>query len=93
MEAQLGRKPLTPAERAEPPATVCVTGAAGFIASVVVCRLLAAGHTVHATYRQGDDPSTLAALRALPNAEERLRFFQADLLQQGSFDAALAGCK
>ena len=90
----LQRKPLTPVERAAPPATVCITGASGFIGSAVVCRLLAAGHTVHGTWRGGDDPATLAALRALPGATERLHLFGgADLMVEGSFDAAIAGCK
>ncbi|KAL4421429.1 hypothetical protein ABPG75_010720 [Micractinium tetrahymenae] len=94
MESMLERKPLHPAERQAPPARVCVTGAAGFIGSRVVARLLACGHSVHATRRAaGDDAAVAAALDALPGAAERLRWFQADLLQEGSFDAAVAGCK
>lgn len=94
MEAVLGRKPLTAAERAAPRAKVCVTGAAGYISSTVVCRLLAAGHIVHATYRAAaDDAATVAALKMLPGAAERLHWFEADLLKDGSFDAAVAGCK
>ena len=78
-----------------PPATLCRhTGAAGFIASRIVARLRAAGHTVHATCRPAvDDAATMAALRELPGAQERLRWFAADLLQEGSFDEAIAGCK
>lgn len=37
--------PLTPAEEAALKSTVCVTGAGGYVASAVVQRLLAAGHT------------------------------------------------
>jgi hypothetical protein len=37
--------PLTAAEQAAPKARVCVTGAGGYVASHVVQRLLAAGHT------------------------------------------------
>ena len=58
-------------------------------------RLLAAGHTVHATRRAaGDDAATMAALDKLPGAacDGRLRWFTADLLQPGSFDAAVTGC-
>lgn len=36
---------LTAAELAAPKSTVCVTGAAGYVASAVVQRLLASGHT------------------------------------------------
>ncbi|GAB4817129.1 hypothetical protein N2152v2_004175 [Parachlorella kessleri] len=92
MERVLARKPLTEAERAEPPCTVCVTGAAGYVASTIVCRLLAAGHTVHATYRRVDDKNTLAALKGCPDAD-RLKWFEADLMTEGSFDEALKGCK
>jgi NAD(P)-dependent dehydrogenase (short-subunit alcohol dehydrogenase family) len=59
-----------------------------------VARLLAAGHTVHATWRAaGDDAAAQAALQELPGAAERLHWFPADLMQAGSFDAAVAGCK
>jgi hypothetical protein len=37
--------PLSPEELAAPKSKVCVTGAAGYIASYIVQRLLAAGHT------------------------------------------------
>ncbi len=93
MEKLLSRKPLTPAELNEPPCSVCVTGAAGFIASAIVCRLLAAGHTVHATYRKSSDANTVAALKALPGADERLKWFVADLEDAASFVPAVQGCK
>lgn len=133
---------------------LCPTGAAGFIGSRIVARLLAAGHTVHATRRAaGDDAPTIAALQVcwrdgpnlcggataaagrrawrlilrylpaglkgtacsqyccrpsirlpycppflsrlqeLPGAAERLRWFEANLVREGSFDAAVAGCR
>lgn len=76
------------------PCPASTPGAAGFIGSRVVMRLLACGHSVHATRRAaGDDDAMAAALDALPGAAERLRWFEADLLQEGSFDAAVAGCK
>jgi nucleoside-diphosphate-sugar epimerase len=92
MDRVLARKPLSTAEASEPPCTVCVTGAAGYVASNIVCRLLAAGHTVHATYRDKDDQKAISVLKALPEAD-RLKWFKADLLAEGSFDAALEGCK
>ena len=49
------RKPLYAVEQEAEATTVCVSGACGFIASAVVARLLAAGHTVHATHRPGKD--------------------------------------
>ena len=49
---------------------------------------------MHATRRAaGDDEAAIRALDALPGAKQRLRWFDADLKQAGSFDAAVAGCK
>ena len=80
-----------------------------------MARLLAAGHTVHATTwsHAASTPSgkrrpsavwpaatpepamnaVTKALNALPGASERLRWFAADLMVEGSFDAAMRGCK
>lgn len=76
----------------------CPAGALGYIGCCVVARLLAAGHTVRATWRhcEAQDSGARAvkeSLDALPGAEERLRWFAADLLEEGSFDEAIAGCK
>jgi dihydroflavonol-4-reductase len=66
---------------------VLVTGAAGFIASRVVERLLAKGHRVRGTVRSLKKEKELATLRALPGAAERLELVEADLLADGSFEA------
>lgn len=89
----LSRKPLLLAEENEATCIVCVTGAAGYIASSIVCRLLASGHTVHATFRKEDHEPTLQSLKQLPGARDRLKWFEADLLVPGSFDEAISGCK
>lgn len=89
----LCRKPLYPDEVNEASCTVCVTGAAGYVASSIVCRLLAAGHIVHATFRNGDHVPTLEAVKKFPGAQERLKWFEADLLVPGSYDRAITGCK
>lgn len=81
--------PYTPAESGAQPTTVCVTGAAGFVAGPIVRRLLALGHTVHATLRDPSRQETVSALKALPGAAERLKLFKADLMQPGSFDEAV----
>lgn len=72
---------------------VLVTGASGYVAGWVVKRLLDAGATVHATVRDPDNAKKTAHLRAL-DAETpgTLRLFEADLMDQGSFDEAMAGC-
>ncbi|KAJ4717037.1 Cinnamoyl-CoA reductase 1-like [Melia azedarach] len=60
---------------------VCVTGASGFIGSWLVKQLL-----------ERDDPAMTEHLRAFDGAEERLNFFKANFLEEGSFDSAVDGC-
>jgi dihydroflavonol-4-reductase len=71
---------------------VCVTGASGYVATHIVERLLARGYRVRGTVRDPGRDSAVAHLKALPGAAERLELVRADLLQDGSFDAAVAGC-
>lgn len=77
------------------PAPICVTGAAGYIASHLVAQLLAGGYRVRGTVRslRKEKEKDLAHLRALPGASERLELVEADLMKPGSFDAAVAGCE
>ena len=70
-----------------------VTGATGFIASRIVEQLLAAGRAVRGTVRSLKKERDIAPLRALPGAGERLELVEADLLADGSFDRAAAGCE
>ncbi|XP_021682953.2 phenylacetaldehyde reductase-like [Hevea brasiliensis] len=72
---------------------VCVTGASGYIASWLVKLLLLRGYTVKASIRDPNDPRKTEHLRALEGAEERLQLFKANLLEEGSFDAAVEGCE
>ncbi|KAK8697633.1 hypothetical protein V6N13_113774 [Hibiscus sabdariffa] len=60
--------------------TVCVTGASGYVASWLVKQLLLRGYNVNASVRN-------------PSAENRLKFFKADLLEEGSFDSVVEGCE
>ena len=73
--------------------TVCVTGASGFVASHCVQQLLEAGYTVHGTVRSLTNPDKVRHLTSLFGASERLKLFEADLLKEGSFDEAVAGCE
>eukprot|EP00294_Goniomonas_avonlea_P016665 CAMPEP_0114559732 /NCGR_PEP_ID=MMETSP0114-20121206/11077_1 /TAXON_ID=31324 /ORGANISM="Goniomonas sp, Strain m" /LENGTH=324 /DNA_ID=CAMNT_0001745219 /DNA_START=26 /DNA_END=1000 /DNA_ORIENTATION=- len=73
-------------------AKVCVTGASGYIASQLVSELLKRGYQVRGTVRSLADPTRVDHLRALPGAE-RLELFEADLLKDNSFDAAVSGCQ
>ncbi|XP_028800931.1 dihydroflavonol 4-reductase-like isoform X3 [Neltuma alba] len=72
--------------------TVCVTGAAGFIGSWLVMRLLQRGYTVRATVRDPGNMRKVKHLLELPNADTRLSLWKADLTHEGSFDDAISGC-
>ncbi|XP_050209180.1 phenylacetaldehyde reductase-like isoform X2 [Mercurialis annua] len=72
---------------------VCVTGASGCTASWLIKFLLQSGYTVNATVRDPNDPTKTAHLLELDGASERLGFFKADLMEEGSFDAAVHGCE
>ena len=63
-------------EKDAEPATVCVTGGTGYIAGAIIARLLAAGHTVHATVRDPNNEQKLRWLRTLPKASTNLKFFK-----------------
>ncbi len=73
---------------------ILVTGASGYIASWIVKELLDTGHTVHGTVRSLQDPMKTAHLRELAaDARGRLELFEADLLEEGSFQPAMEGCE
>jgi nucleoside-diphosphate-sugar epimerase len=72
---------------------VMVTGASGYIAGWIVKYLLEAGHTVHGTVRDPSKPGLEHLHRLAAAHGGRLKLFKADLLGQGSFDAAMQGCE
>ena len=75
-------------------APVLVTGATGYVAGWIVKRLLEAGVTVHAAVRNPGDHAKTADLEALGRASPgEIRFFRADLLEEGSYADAMAGCR
>ncbi|GER51891.1 NAD(P)-binding Rossmann-fold superfamily protein [Striga asiatica] len=73
--------------------SVCVTGASGFIASWLIKLLLQRGYTVKATVRNLRDSKRVEHLLALDGAHQRLYLFEADLLDEGSFDSVIDGCE
>jgi len=73
---------------------VLVTGATGYVAGWLVRRLLEEGFTVHGAVRDPSNAAKVAHLDAL--AEElpgAIRYFRADLLDEGSYGPAMEGCR
>jgi nucleoside-diphosphate-sugar epimerase len=71
--------------------TAVVTGASGFVASHIVKQLLEKGYDVRGTVRSLANGAPLLRLAdALPGT---LQLFEADLLKEGSFDAAIEGAR
>ncbi|MGD8440758.1 MAG: NAD-dependent epimerase/dehydratase family protein [Holophagae bacterium] len=78
----------------DPKAPVMVTGATGYVAGQLVRNLLEKGHTVHAAVRAPDNESKLRFLNELAaGAPGEIRYFQADLMEPGSYADAMAGCE
>lgn len=72
---------------------VLVTGATGYVAGWLIKRLLEAGVTVHAAVRDPAQTDKLAHLNAVAEgAKGTIRYFKSDLLAEGSYTEAMAGC-
>ncbi|KAG9454262.1 hypothetical protein H6P81_007166 [Aristolochia fimbriata] len=69
----------------------CVTGASGYLASLLVNRLLGKGYIVNGTVRDPGNHAKVSHLLNLPGAE-RLKLFPADLTVECSFDDPINGC-
>jgi nucleoside-diphosphate-sugar epimerase len=80
--------------RPDSSAPVLVTGATGYVAGWIVKELLDAGVTVHAAVRDPGNKARVGHLEQMAaGAPGRLLLFKADLLDQGSYAEAMAGCK
>ncbi|MFT4601114.1 MAG: nucleoside-diphosphate-sugar epimerase [Arenicella sp.] len=73
---------------------VLVTGATGYVAGRLVEKLLNEGITVHAAVRSPDNKEKRKYLDAIAaNSSGEIKYFKADLLDDGSFDKAAEGCE
>ena len=73
---------------------VAVTGASGYVGAHTVLALLKRGYTVHACVTNPDNPEKTAHLLAMNDQGHpgSLTLHRANLLEEGSYDAPLAGC-
>ena len=73
---------------------VMVTGATGYVAGWIVKRLLEEGVTVHAPVRDASNTGKLRYLNEIAaSSPGEIRYFSADLLEEGSYAEAMAGCE
>jgi len=78
----------------DPKTPVLVTGATGYVAGRLVEKLLQQGHTVHAAVRDPENQKKLQYLNSLAETSPgSIRFFKSDLLEEGSYAEAMAGCE
>lgn len=73
---------------------VLVTGATGYVAGVLVKKLLENGITVHAAVRDPENKDKIKYLEKI--AKETggtIRYFKSDLLEENSYSEAMSGCE
>lgn len=71
-----------------------VTGATGYVAGWLVKKLLEEGITVHAAVRNPNNEQKLAHLNAIAaQAPGSIKYFKSDLMEPGSYAAAMEGCE
>ncbi len=73
---------------------VMLTGATGYVAGQLAKKLMEEGFTIHAPIRNPNDKDKTNYLDAIAaNSRGSIKYFKADLLEQGSYDKAAAGCE
>lgn len=73
---------------------VLVTGATGYVAGQIIKKLLSEGMLVHAAVRDLNNTNKLKYLNELVNPSQGdLRFFKANLLEEGSYHESMQGCE
>jgi len=82
---------MTQIDKSKP---VMITGATGYVAGWIAKRLLEEGLTVHAPVRDYKSAEKLQHLnKVAANAPGEIIFYEADLLEDGSYAEAMAGCR
>jgi len=80
--------------RVDTKSAVMVTGATGYVAGWLVKKLLDEGFTVHAPVRDPHNPEKLKSLNQIAErAPGKIKYFKADLLDEGSYAEATIGCQ
>ena len=73
---------------------VMITGATGYVAGWIVKKLLDEGHTVHAPIRNPQNSEKTKYLNSIAsNAPGKIKYFKADLLDEGSYEESMEGCE
>ena len=73
---------------------VLITGATGYVAGWVVKHFLEAGFKVHAAIRDADNEKKRHHLDQIANnCDGKIKFFESDLLDEGSYSEAMEGCQ
>ena len=73
---------------------VLLTGATGYLAGRIAEQLLDMGITIHAPIRNPSNPDKTKYLDAIAKKSKgSIKYFKADLLDQGSYDEAMQGCE
>lgn len=75
------------------PKLVCVTGGSGFLAGHIILELLERGYRARATVRDLKNSEKVGhLLKMAEDSKGRLELFEADLLNEASFDEAFRAC-
>ena len=78
----------------DPTKPVLVTGATGYVTGRLVEKLLSEGRTVHAAVRTPNDKEKTKYLDELAaKLPGTIKYFKADLMDEGSFDEAMKDCE
>ena len=73
---------------------ICLTGATGYVAGWIAKKLLEDGCTIHAPIRSPENKEKTKHLDAIAEAASgTIKYFKADLLDEGSYDEAMQGCE